>query len=137
MIHEKSCGAVVFTRVDGQPRYLLVSNLEGIWGFPKGHVEPGETETETALREIREETGLTVMLLPGFRAEDAHAIPQRPDTVKRVVYFLGEYREQTFRHQREELSDARLADYEAAMAMLQFDSSRRILTEAHRFLVNR
>lgn len=137
MIHEKSCGAVVFTRVDGQPRYLLVSNLEGIWGFPKGHVEPGETETETALREIREETGLTVTLLPGFRAEDAHAIPQRPDTVKRVVYFLGEYREQTFRHQREELSDARLKDYGAAMAMLQFDSSRRILTEAHRFLVNR
>lgn len=137
MTHEKSCGAVVFTRVDGQPRYLLVSNLEGIWGFPKGHVEPGETETETALREIREETGLTVTLLPGFRAEDAHAIPQRPDTVKRVVYFLGEYREQTFRHQREELSDARLKDYDAAMAMLQFDSSRRILTEAHRFLMNR
>lgn len=100
-------------------------------------MEPGETETETALREIREETGLTVTLLPGFRAGDTHGIPQRPDTVKHVVYFLGEYCDQPFRHQREELSDARLVDCDTAMAMLQFDSSRRILTEAHRFLMKR
>ena len=60
MTWEKSCGAVVFTRENGQVKYLLVANLEGIYGFPKGHVEAGETEVETALREVREETGLTI-----------------------------------------------------------------------------
>ena len=38
MTWEKSCGAVVFTKVKEQVKYLLVANLEGIYGFPKGHV---------------------------------------------------------------------------------------------------
>ena len=50
MAFEKSCGAVVFTRVGGELRYVLAQSLRGHYGFPKGHVEPGETETETALR---------------------------------------------------------------------------------------
>lgn len=45
---ERSCGAVVFTRIGGEPRYVLVRSLEGVYGFPKGHMEPGETPEETA-----------------------------------------------------------------------------------------
>ena len=75
MIYEKSCGAVVFTRIDHDIRYLLIKNLSGIYGFPKGHVEPGETDVETALREVFEDVGITVQLLPGFRTVDVHPIP--------------------------------------------------------------
>ena len=50
--YEKSCGAVVFTRIDNNIKYLLIQNLEGIYGFPKGHVEDGESETQTAIREV-------------------------------------------------------------------------------------
>ncbi len=60
---EYFCGAVVFTRMDGEPHYLLVrakDRPKGCHGFPKGHMEPGETEVQTALREIFEETGLPV-----------------------------------------------------------------------------
>lgn len=53
---EISCGAVVFTKINGEIKYLLIQNLEGIYGFPKGHVEKEEKEKETALREIYEET---------------------------------------------------------------------------------
>lgn len=134
MTWEKSCGAVVFTRENGQVKYLLVANLEGIYGFPKGHVEAGETETDTALREVREETGLTVRLIDGFRTTDEHAIPQKPDTMKQVVYFLGEYAGQEVAYQQEELSGAYLVSYEEAMGMFQFESSRRILTEADDYL---
>lgn len=90
MTYEKSCGAVVFTRSSGKLQYLLISNLEGIYGFPKGHVEAGETEEQTALREVFEEVGLTVKLLTGFRSEDEHPIPQKENTMKKIVYFLGE-----------------------------------------------
>ena len=134
MQHEKSCGAVVFTRTDKGVKYLLIANLKGIYGFPKGHVEAGETEEQTALREIREETGLRVTLVPGFRAVDEHLIPEKQDTMKQIVYFLAEYEGQEVAYQKEELSGAYLVSYEEAMGMFQFESSRRILTEANHFL---
>ncbi len=131
---EKSCGAVVFTRVNGQIRYVLAQNLEGCYGFPKGHMEADETETETALREIREEVGLRPRLIKGFRTEDEHPLPKKPGVIKKVVYFLAEYEDQEITCQQEELLSAPLVSYEEAMALFTFESSRRILTEAHTYL---
>ena len=128
MMYEKSCGAVIFTRINNEIQYLLIRNLTGIYGFPKGHVEQGETEEQTALREVFEEVGLAVKLVPGFRSEDEHPIPQKENTMKQIVYFLGEYSNQEFTYQIEELTDALLTDYETAMTLFQFDSSKRILT---------
>ena len=137
MIYEKSCGAVVFTRMNNEIQYLLIRNLTGIYGFPKGHVEQGETEEQTALREVFEEVGLAVKLVSGFRSEDEHPIPQKENTMKQIVYFLGEYSNQEFTYQKEELTDALLTDYETSMTLFQFDSSKRILTEANNFLLSR
>ena len=137
MIYEKSCGAVIFTRMNNEIKYLLIRNLAGIYGFPKGHVEQGETEEQTALREVFEEVGLAVKLVSGFRCEDEHPIPQKENTMKQIVYFLGEYSNQEFTYQKEELTDALLTDYETAMTLFQFDSSKRILTEANNFLLSR
>ena len=137
MTYEKSCGAVVFTRCNNEIQYLLIRNLTGVYGFPKGHVEQGETEEQTALREVFEEVGLSVKLLPSFRCEDEHPIPQKENTIKQIVYFLGEYCKQEFTYQKEELTDALLLDYETAMSLFQFESSKRILTEANDFLLGR
>jgi len=137
MVYEKSCGAVVFTVINNEIKYLLIRNLTGIYGFPKGHVEQDETEERTALREVFEETGLTVRLVPGFKTVDEHPIPQKENTIKQIVYFLGEYYNQEFHYQKEELTDALLVDYETAMTLFQFESSKRILTEANNFLLVR
>ena len=137
MTYEKSCGAVVFTRSNGKIRFLLISNLEGIYGFPKGHVEAGETEEQTALREVFEEVGLTVNLIAGFRSKDEHPIPQKENMIKQITYFLGEYSNQEFTYQKDELTNAMLVDYETAMSLFQFDSSKRILTEANNYLLAR
>ena len=131
---EKSCGAVVFTRADGEIRYVLAQNLEGYYGFPKGHMEAGETETETALREIREEVGLRPRLIEGFRAETEHPLPKKPGVMKQIVYFLAEYEDQEIIFQKEELLSAPLVSYEKAMELFVFDNNRRILTEAHAYL---
>ena len=116
--------------------YLLIQNLEGIYGFPKGHVEDGESEIQTAIREVFEEVGIRVELINGFRTEDEHLIPQKENTIKKIVYFLGEYNNQEFSYQKEELSNAELVDYETALALFQFESSKRILKEANDFLTN-
>ena len=135
MLYEKSCGAVVYTIVADEIKYVLVSNLSGVYGFPKGHMEPGETEIETALREVFEETNLRINLVEGFKTTDEHAIPGKIDTVKHITYFLGNYENQEIEFQHEELSSAILAAYDDAMNLFKFESSRRILKEANDYLL--
>ena len=132
---ETSCGAIVFTREQGEVKYLIIRSKEGIYGFPKGHVEAGETETETALREVGEETGLAVQLLPDFRMEDVYCFRRNQREIeKHVVFFLGEYADQTPVPQEAEVESIRLMDYDQAMSVFQFENTKRWLTEAHRFL---
>lgn len=67
MLNEKSCGALVYRKYHGNTEILLIKHLNsGHWSFPKGHVEEGETEVETAIREIKEETGIDVMIDQSF-----------------------------------------------------------------------
>lgn len=67
MQHEKSCGAIVYRKSHGNTEILLIKHINsGHWSFPKGHMETGETEVETAVREIKEETSIDVMIDPRF-----------------------------------------------------------------------
>ena len=134
---EKSCGAVVFTREKGYIEYLIIQSKEGFYGFPKGHMEGLETEKETALREVLEETGVNVELMEGFRTEDMYKFERNGEArLKHVVYFLAEYSCQRPRAQAEELKSLRLTDFETAIAMFQFENLKRILREANEFLNN-
>lgn len=86
MKQEKSCGAVVYRKQHGELGILLIRHKNGgHWAFPKGHVEKNETEEETALREIREETDLNVKLDTGFRRSVTYS--PKPGVMKEVVYF--------------------------------------------------
>ena len=136
MITEKSCGAIVYTKDSGIIQYVIIRSKEGFYGFPKGHMEENETEAETALREVAEETGLTITLIPNFRTEDTHTFNRNGETrLKHIVYFLGEYSGQTPIAQETELNGVFLMSYETAMSLFQFDSSKKLLTEAHDFLM--
>ena len=134
MKFEKSCGGVVFTRRGGTVLYVIIRHIGGHCGFPKGHMEPGETEQVTALREIREEVGLICTLIDGFRVTESYPLPNKPGVTKQVVYFLAEYSDQEVCIQPEELSGAYLMPYEEALAALPFAEAKRVLTEADAFL---
>ena len=137
MQYIKSCGAVVFTRRDNEILYVIIRQTNGDHGFPKGHMEPGEDERATALREIREEVGLTAEILDGFRQETAYPFPNQPDVTKQVVYFLAEFSGQEMSCQPEEVSAVHLLPFEQASERLTFADTKRILTEAHSFLKQR
>ena len=138
-MRERSCGAVVYARAADGVRYVLVHSRSGFWGFPKGHVEAGETERETAAREIWEETGLHARFVDGFRAEDEHRLARegRPNVVKVVTYFLAEC-DDPDPHPRpgdREVREAAVMDYAAALAALRDnDALCRVLEQARRFL---
>ena len=134
MIYEKSCGFVVYRESEGVREYLLVSALNNKYGFPKGHVERGETEYETAVRELKEETNLEVRFVNGFRRQIEYILPQKRDTIKHCVYFLGEYTEGELIRQEEEVLDAVFVGFDHAMQMIPFANARAVLQEADEYL---
>lgn len=84
----KSCGVVPYRVADGETQYLIVyEQFSQCWSLPKGHMEAGETETETALRELFEETGLTAELDTEKNAVIEY--PISPIARKQVVFFSG------------------------------------------------
>ena len=132
-LNEKSCGAVIYRLEGGRLSFLIVKNRKGRnWGFPKGHVELGETEVETALREVREETGLNVNICPGFRTVSQYALWNR--ATKQVVFFLAESNSGELVLQEEEIERGRWVPYQAMMNFFRFDNDRRILRSAVAYL---
>ena len=125
----------MFCRKDGDLRFLLVRQRNGFWSFPKGHMEDGETEQETALREIREETGLDLVLEDGFRATEEYSLSHegRPEVTKEVVIFLAEYEGQAAVPHAQDVTETELMDTSQAMSVLR-EGYRRILREACDFL---
>ena len=129
MLHEKSCGAIVYRRFHGNIEILLIKHVNsGHWSFPKGHVEGDETELETARREIKEETGLDVIIDQTFR-ETVSYLPKR-DTQKEVVYFLALARNYDYVPQEEEIAEIRWVDIVRATHMLTYENDKTIVNKA-------
>ena len=132
---EKSCGTVLFTVRDGKVHYLLIKNTgeRGSIGFPKGHVEAGETEEETALRETWEETSIRAEILPGFRRETKYRI--WGGKMKTVVYFAASYSGETpTRNGEFEEFEYLSLPYKEAYEALSFDNMKKILASADGFI---
>ena len=133
MKREKSCGAVLVRRaVSGWETLLIRHANGGHWAFPKGHVEPGETEAQTALREIREETAIADSLWPGFRTVISYS--PREGVVKEVVYFLAMPQGGGFARQREEVLDMRWVPAEEAAPLITHANNRAVWLQALRYL---
>ena len=98
-------------------------------------MENNETEIETALREVKEEVGVNVTLIKGFKVNDEYLLTKKENTLKQVVYFLGVYSNQEYTYQKEELSNAFLVSYEEAIALFQFENLKRILKSANDYLM--
>jgi GrpB-like predicted nucleotidyltransferase (UPF0157 family)/ADP-ribose pyrophosphatase YjhB (NUDIX family) len=131
-IKERSCGAVVWRKRGGRRHYLIIQNRSGHNGFPKGHMEYGETEAQTALREIREETSLEVTLDTSFKAEYRYLVDGYIH--KSALYFLASYTEGSFKPQKGEVYGIWLLPYEEALEQLDYEQDRRILRQAEKRL---
>ena len=129
-----SAGAVVATLKGGRYHYVLVEELNGQIGLPKGTMEPGETLRQTALREVWEETGLRVTLTtdePLF----TERYPVRMGGDKQVDYFIALYENQTPAANPAEVRRVLLLPLEEARAALSYDSGKNILLTADSMLV--
>lgn len=128
-LYEKSCGAIIFYKNKQNTKVLLVKNNNGrYWSFPKGHIEDGENEHQTAIREIKEETGLDVVIEKGFR-EISEYCPFGKIR-KRVVFFLAQAFTDNVKIQEEEIDSYIWVDLQQARKMCSYDNDLRIIEKA-------
>ena len=106
--------------------------MSGHVGFPKGHVELGEDENMTALREIYEETGVNAKLIKGFRESYNYLI--NGYVRKEAVYYTAPFNPDDVKMDIMEISEYKLATYEEAMKLLNYPHDRSILRRANDFI---
>ena len=139
-VRERSAGAVVYVPTPDGPEYLLLRYGGGNWGFPKGHVEAGESDLQAAQREVAEETGIPVdkqRLLDGFEDDTDYRFRRGRTLVEKDVrFFLVESstRDVTLSHEH---SGYAWLPYPQALERVSFEGPRRILQAAHAFLMER
>ena len=124
-LYEKTCGSVMFTYKDNERLYLLIKNESGHIGFPKGHIELDESEEQTAVREVFEETGIKAEIIDSFRMEYQYIT--HDNTHKTCVYFMSEYPYRKAEIQESEISQSWLVGFDEAMELLNFPQDRVIL----------
>jgi 8-oxo-dGTP pyrophosphatase MutT (NUDIX family) len=137
-VKERSAGAVVFATTPEGPEYLLLRYGGGNWGFPKGHVEAGETDVQAAQREVAEETGIPIggqRLLEGFEDDTDYRFRRGHTLVEKDVRFYlieAQTREVKISHEH---SGYAWLPYPQALARVSFEGPRRILQGAHAFIM--
>ena len=121
MKKEKSCGTII---IDSNKRVLLVKQKLGWVGFPKGHMEQGETEMETARRETKEETNLDVIVDEKKRYTISYITSTQID--KEVVYFRAKPISYSLLPQEAEIAEIMWVDIDEAKQYLSFDNLKQL-----------
>ncbi|KAM8961175.1 bis(5'-nucleosyl)-tetraphosphatase [asymmetrical] [Pelodytes ibericus] len=142
----RACGLIIFRRLKaGIPaandiEFLLLQTSYGThhWTPPKGHVDPGEDDLTTALRETEEEAGLSgcqFRIVEGFRKELNYNVSQKPKT---VIYWLAELKDfNTEVKLSDEHQDYRWLRLNEACEYSVYQDMQETLKEAHKFLLTR
>ena len=131
MRYIKSCGFIVYKAENNENFYLIIKSHNGDVGFPKGHMEPGENELQTAIRELKEETGMDVDTIHDFRYQIEYPLPRVPDAMKQTVYFLGKCTSDDIIIQETEDASAEFVTYDKAIEKLTFEETKNMLKKAN------
>lgn len=136
MNKEKSCGAVIFRIINNEIYYLIEKMSLGHISLCKGHIENNETEEETALREIKEETSLDVILDTSFKETISYKPYKDKDIIKDVVFFIAysnDLKTPKDNHDNE-VNYLNFYKYEEAISLLTYESDKNILEKANNYI---
>lgn len=140
MKQDFSYGVIPIVKTGSKTEFLLIhlAGEGGYWGFPKGHKDPGESDLETAKRELREETGISeIEILPNKTILDQYIIKNRDGISmdKTVIFYLGFMNEKLkLKLQPEEVDAAKWLNFEEAMKLVEFETLREVLRQVKGYL---
>ena len=132
---EKSAGIVLFRNNSGKNEFLLLNYPQGHWDFVKGKIEQNETSHEAAIRETREETGITnIEFLDGFEESVEYNFRfKKEDIHKKVIFFLAKTDEKNIKLSHEH-NDYLWLEYSDALKKTTFENAKNVLSKANQFL---
>ena len=135
MIEETSAGIVIFRKEGTKNLFLLLHYPSGHWDFVKGKMEKGETTHQTAIREAKEETGITdITFVENFEEWIKYNFKYQGELVqKKVVFFLAETKTKEIKISHEH-SGYTWLDYNESMEKTTFDNAKTVLTKAQKIL---
>ena len=123
---EKACGCIVIN--DG--KVLIEKQLSGFYGFPKGHIENGESEEECAYRETLEEVGVKARINSNLRFTINYIV--HGNIPKEVVFFISFLDGSSDIHiQEDEVEDAFWIDVDKVYDILTFDNLKEMWKSAY------
>jgi 8-oxo-dGTP pyrophosphatase MutT (NUDIX family) len=139
MIEEISCGIVPVRKTQQGFQMLLIYHQKGRhWSFPKGHQDPGETDLETAKRELKEETGLEIeALISEDVYKEQYTFYKLHQKVHKTVTYFPAFVKGTLELQAEEILEARWLFIPDAIAYLTFKEAKEICHKVFCLLENR
>ena len=135
MREQKSAGIVLFRNDSDKNEFLLLNYPQGHWDFVKGKIEQNETSHETALRETKEETGITnIEFVDGFEESVEYDFRFKKENIhKKVIFFLAKTNEKNIKLSHEH-SDYLWLEYNDALKKTTFENAKNVLTKANEFL---
>ena len=137
MIEETSAGIGLFRKEESKILFLLLHYPSGHWDFVKGKMEQEESTHQTAIRETKEETGITdITFVENFEEWIQYNFKYQGELVqKKVVFFLAETKTEQVKISHEH-SGYTWMDYNSSMEKTTFDNAKTVLTKAERLLSN-
>ena len=134
---ETSAGGIVYRLTRGQPKYLLIRDSYRNWGFPKGHLEPGEEPEAAAIREVAEETGLNDLAIRALVDTIEWDFRFRGSLIHKVChFFLMETAQARTSPQRTEgITACRWSTFGDAERMVSYKNAREVLRRAQSIIV--
>ena len=132
---EKSAGIVLFRNNSGKNEFLLLNYPQGHWDFVKGKIEQNETSHEAAIRETREETGITnIEFIDGFEESVEYDFRFKKENIhKKVIFFLAKTNERKISLSHEH-NDYLWLEYSDSLKKTTFENAKNVLSKANQFL---
>ncbi|KAK6624404.1 hypothetical protein RUM43_004254 [Polyplax serrata] len=133
---KRAAGFVIFRKITSEFEYLLLQTSYGShhWTPPKGHVDPGESDFETALRETKEEAGFgkdDLKIVESFKKELKYTVNNSPKT---VVYWLAELHKNTPVTLSSEHQDFRWGNLDSSCKLANYADFQMLLKECEDYL---